>query len=171
MIRASPQNVGECIIDSAKYPNEYLTFDILNQQDQNNVYTFQSVTIQNEDAIKWELIQQDYDLEVYFFRHKITGKYLCADKEADRHSEHSVQLIDIPNIDKMLNLNECKWIINRHISKSGEPCQVINNVLYDQNLAAGQSVKVNSIKSKRIVYLSNKPHITEDLKWRLEFST
>ncbi len=168
VVKPLPQNVGECLISSAKYPHEYLTFDILNKHNQNKVFAFQSVTIQNEETIKWELIEEESGSEVYFFRNKISGKYMCANKNSDPTSEHSIELSHIDQI--TTKMVECKWRIMRSVAKSGLPSQIINNVYYDQNLAAGSNVLVNAIKSKRNIYLTNKGHISEDVKWFLDFN-
>ncbi len=169
MIQTSPQNIGECLIESVKYLHEYLTFDIPSHKNPNNVYAIQSVTIKDEDTIKWELIEEDFGLGVYFLRNKISDKYLCAIKDEDYNAEHSVELIDFADIAWMSTLDECRWRIFRHVSKSGLSCQVINNVYYDQNLAARSIMFVNAINSRRNVYLTNIDYVSENSKWFLEF--
>jgi hypothetical protein len=174
---ASSNNIENCLIGNEKYQNEFLTND-----ESNEIFLGQSVSIEDLETIKWSLIQLNDMEDTYYLRNKNTGHYLCS--MTTRTKKFYQDLIDYkrskfvyPFVQDHLEthklvtvsdeshelLDHCKWIFER----AGSDVYVIWNMHYKEALYGG-NLNTGSVKYRRNVLLVNKLPKGEEFKWAIE---
>jgi hypothetical protein len=165
----------ECLIESLKQPNEYLsssndTFrakEAMSINPKHKIYIQFSITVSDVNQIRWNMVQVNGTYDTYLMRNAHSNEYLCANNKYKRSSLYISKYgqnkllrfmhTTVLSNQELITNNKCKWKFQRIASVKSVKSYIIWNGEYTRETLLVESSE--KLKRKRNeVYTS---HVSE----------